>query len=202
MVGHVVVMFLVPMFLVASGALADSVGGWRRLFARHISSRRAGHVRRAEISLWTATLALNSVMVASHIPLIFNMAMSQPRWMQWVVEPAFVASGCWFFSGLLSAPHQRLNSRLRVQAAAVIITMVEMLVMAMAMSIFTRGPWYHMTGAMGAMKMSLADQQLAAAILWICGDFWAVPLLVMVIRRAVERDGSLLALLDRRVTAR
>ena len=77
--------------------------------------------------------------------------------------------------------------------------MAEMLIMAMSMSIFTKSPWYQMGGAMGPMNMSFASQQLAAAILWICGDFWGVPLIVVIFRRLIDRDGSLLAALDRRV---
>ena len=38
---------------------------------------------------------------------------------------------------------------------------------------------------------------LAAAILWICGDIWAVPVFVILVRRVISRDGSLFASLDR-----
>jgi hypothetical protein len=55
----------------------------------------------------------------------------------------------------------------------------------------------YMPGMATTVSAAFHQQQLAAAILWICGDFWAVPLLVMIARRVVSRDGSLLAALER-----
>ena len=118
---------------------------------------------------------LNVVMVASHLPSVFNSVMAHPAMMNWVVEPSFLLSGWWFFGGLISAPYRQVRTRLSRQLLAVVATMAEMLIMAMSMSIFTKSPWYQMGGAMGPMNMSFASQQLAAAILWICGDFWGCP---------------------------
>jgi hypothetical protein len=77
----------------------------------------------------------------------------------------------------------------------------------MSMSIFTKTSWYdvmvpghgmpYMPGMATTVSAAFHQQQLAAAILWICGDFWAVPLLVVIARRVVTRDGSLFAALDR-----
>ena len=199
MVAHVIVMFLVPMAFVWSGIghqveMAIPVT-MRRAFGRAL--RRVAW--RGDMSLAASVIVLNVVMVASHLPSVFNSVMAHPTLMNWVVEPTFLLSGWWFFGGLISAPYRRVRTRLSRQLLAVVVTMAEMLIMAMSMSIFTKSPWYQMGDAMGPMNMSFASQQLAAAILWICGDFWGVPLIVVIFRRLIDRDGSLLAALDRRV---
>lgn len=92
----------------------------------------------------------------------------------------------------------------------IVVTMLEMFILAMAMSIFTKVAWYSvmlhpaMAGMVGMAGMTTSvspatafhQQQLGAAILWVCGDFWAVPCLVVLIRRLVKRDGSLFAALE------
>jgi hypothetical protein len=92
----------------------------------------------------------------------------------------------------------------------VVATMFEMLILAMSMSIFTKASWYdvmtpghgmpYMPGMARTVSAAFHQQQLAAGILWICGDFWAVPILVMIARQLARRDGSLFAVLDRQTS--
>ncbi|MEO9180704.1 MAG: cytochrome c oxidase assembly protein [Acidimicrobiales bacterium] len=211
MIGHVLVMFLVPMGLIFSG-YARSLW-WilgvqpRRRLLRWWYVRRSRHLPSWVLHPFTATVLLNIVMVASHTPRFFDFAMAHQWAMDWVMEPAFLLSGLFFFHFLLSAPPRRTRIAPGVQAAMIVVTMFEMFVLAMSMSIFTKASWYSvmvpghgmpfMPGMATSVSAAFHQQQLAAAILWICSDFWAVPILVVIARRLVTRDGSLFAVLER-----
>jgi len=209
MIGHVIVMFVVPMALIGASTLRSLAwclpASWRRVVQRRYYGRSW------RMPSWlahpiVAALVLNLVMVGAHIPRFFNASMAHRWMMEWLMEPAFLLSGLFFFHFIIPAWPRRPRSRLRLQLLMVVITMVEMLIMAMAMSIFTKASWYTMGATPGMAAMpgmgqspatSFSQQQLAAAILWICGDFWAVPCLILIVRRVMQRDGSLLAALDR-----
>ena len=216
MIAHVIVMFSVPMGLIASGTLRSwswilPVGSRRRLM-RWWYVRRRVRVPRLEANAVVAALIMNAVMVSAHLPAVFDAVMSRQWAMDWFLEPVFLLSGLLFFHYLIPAWPRRVHTRLRFQLVMVVVTMIEMLIVAMAMSIFSKGNWYTtmsqpaMPGmppmpGMGAMGVSAATafhrQQLAAGLLWICGDFWGVPCLVLIVRRLSKRDGSIFGVLER-----
>lgn len=211
MIGHVLVMFLVPMGLIYSG-FARSLW-WIVPVERRRRLLRRWYVGRAKrLPTWvlhpfTAAVVLNVVMVGSHTTRFFDFSMEHLWAMDWLMEPAFFLSGLFFFHFLITSPPRRNHVPLRLQLIVVIATMFEMLILAMSMSIFTDVAWYsvmvpghgmpYMPGMATTALAAFHQQQLAAGILWICGDFWAVPILVMIARQLVRREGSLFAVLDR-----
>ena len=211
MIGHVLVMFLVPMGLIYSG-FARSLW-WIVPVERRRRLLRWWYVGRpTRLPTWvlhpfTAAIVLNVVMVGSHTSRFFDFSMSHLWAMDWLMEPAFFFSGLFFFHFLITSPPRRNRVPLNQQLVMVVATMFEMLILAMSMSIFTQASWYDvmtpghgmpfMPGMARTVSAAFHQQQLAAGILWICGDFWAVPILVMIARRLIHRDGSLFAVLER-----
>lgn len=221
MVGHILVMFVVPIGLIASGSLRSF--WWilrppaRRRLLRWWYLNRRWRAPRWLFNVITATIVLNVVMVASHLPRDFDYVMSRPWTMQWLVEPAFLLSGLFFFHFIVPSAPRTTHTKLRFQLLGLLVTLFEMLMLAMSMAIFTKTYWYTvmiyhpgmasmpgMTGTMGMATTAagaFAQQREAAGYLWICGDAWAVPCLIMVLYRAVKREGSLFAVLERHTSS-
>lgn len=211
MIGHILTMFIVPMGLVGSSYVRSL--WWvlspvtRRRALRWWYVERSWHTPRWLFHPVTAAIVLNVVMVTFHLPVVFDYVMKGTWMMQWLVEPAFLLSGLFFFHFIVGSPPRRNHTRLRLQLFGLVITLFEMLMLAMAMSIFTKAAWYtvmvpqpgmaDMPGMATSSVVAFGQQRLAAGILWICGDGWAVPCIITVLYRAVKRDGSLFAAIER-----
>ncbi len=144
-----------------------------------------------------AVVLFNGVMVLWHMPVVFDWASWHGWVMNWLMAPSFVIVGLLFWRIILPSHPWPARGSTRMQVGAVVVTAFEMLVLAMAMSIFTKGPWYSMNIVMDGPAAALRDQRYAAGILWVCGDFWAIPALVLIVSASLGRDGGVSASLER-----
>jgi cytochrome c oxidase assembly factor CtaG len=214
MICHILVMFIVPIGIVGSSFLRSL--WWildaptRRRLLRWWYLQRTWHAPHWLFHPLTAALVLNVVMVSAHVPVIFDYVMARSWAMQWLMEPAFLFSGLFFFHFLIPSPPRHNHVKIRYQFSIVMVTVFEMFFLAMAMSIFTSTSWYSvmtpghgmalMPGMARTAAAAFSQQRLAAGILWICGDFWAGPVIILIIHRTIERDGSLFKALERQTS--
>jgi cytochrome c oxidase assembly factor CtaG len=214
MISHILVMFIVPIGIVGSSFVRSM--WWllapptRRKLLKWWYLERSWRSPRWLFNPIVATLVLNVVMVASHAPRVFDYVMARPWAMEGIVEPAFLLSGLFFFHFIVSSPPRVNHVRLKYQLFALLVTLFEMLILAMSMAIFTKTSWYsvmvthqgmaYMPGMATSASAAFSQQRLAAGILWICGDAWAVPCLILVLYRIIKKEGSLFAALERQTS--
>jgi putative membrane protein len=202
---HVVEMFYIPPLLIAGGPwvpmlFALPVARRRRILRRYYRSKSFGWIRGISSLLRnpiTAIVLFNAMMVLWHVPVIFNWASWHDWALNWLMAPSFVVAGLLFWRVILPAHPSPPRGSTRVQVAGILLTAFEMLVLAMALAIFTETPWYSMNIVMHGSVAALRDQRWAAGILWVCGDFWAVPALVLVGYRIYGKEGGISASFER-----
>jgi len=205
MIQHLLLMFAAPSLIVAGapwqpllaalpgrsgrsvtrGALA---GGWSRL-------RAVGGLL---LRPWVSVGLFNAVMIFWHLPGPLDLAETNRAVHVWLMQGSFFAAGVLFWLQFIPSPPFRQRMPLLSQAGALLGTNVIMIGMAMTLSIFVTGSVYPVYDQIpGVTLPAFADQQIGAAILWVCGDFWAVPAMVVIVRRMVATEGSMSAALDK-----
>ncbi len=196
MVSHVLVMFYVPVLLVASGAVSligAALRGRRGVAeASRVLRSVSGFVGRPVV----AVLLFNGVMVFWHIPAVFDWQMDHSWSSEALMQPSFIVAGYFFWRLLLNGPGLSPRARSRVQVVSVLATAFCMLVLAMCLSIGSKAPWYAAPVALHGVAAALKDQHYAAGVLWVCGDLWAIPALVLIALRIVEGRGGASTVVD------
>ncbi len=206
MIQHLLLMFAAPTLIVAGapwqpllaalparmgraatrGVLA---GGWSRPL------RAAGGFL---LRPWVSVALFNAVMIAWHVPALFDLGENNQAVHIWLMHGSFLAAGLLFWLQYIPSPPFRRRMPLTSRAAALFGTNVVMIMLAMSLSIFSRGSVYPVYGHLpGVTLPPFADQQIGASILWVCGDFWALPTMIVIIRQIAGREGGLGATLDR-----
>jgi putative membrane protein len=211
MLQHLLLMFAAPTLVVAGApwqpmldALPRRIGhGMTRGTMRGTWSRPLRAVTGFLLRPWVSVTLFSVVMVAWHVPALFDLSVTNEAVHIWLMHGSFFLAGVLFWLQFIPSPPLRLRMPEVSQAVALIATNLVMWVLAMSMSILTQVSWYPVYGHVPGVSLPpFADQQVGAAILWVCGDFWAIPALVAVIRRIIERDGSVGAALEKMLARR
>ncbi len=209
MLEHIVLAFATPMMVVIGAPwlplmFALPVGARRRVGRFIYLSGGARPLRvagRLVRNPWVGLVSFNAVMVLWHIPYWFELAQRNGFVHVWVMHGSFLVTGVLFWLQILPSPPVKAAKGAIWQSGAILGTNVVMTLLAMAMSFFSSTSWYPSYAHIAGVTFSpFADQQIGAAILWVCGDFWAVPVLNMVLRRAVASEGSMSNVFDRLIS--
>lgn len=190
MIQHIVLAFFAPTLVVLGAPWLSLLRGLPlRLRRAYGTLVRWSHRSRFPSSLRTllarpvlAVVAFNAVMVLWHLPGPFDFAAGHPLAHIWLEHGSFFGFGLIFWLQMLdSPPFHPILPPLR-RAAALLATNVVMVLIAMTMSMFT-GPLYSVYAEVpGRVLSQFGDQQLAAGILWVCGDLTIAPALMYNVR--------------------
>jgi putative membrane protein len=206
MIQHLLLMFAAPTLIVAGAPwaplLAALPGGLGRAAARGMLRgawwRPARALAGAALRPWAAVVIFNAVMLAWHVPVLFDLAERNQAVHIWLMHGSFFVAGVLFWLQFIGSPPFRIRMPPASQAVALLGTNVVMWILAMSMGILSSRPWYPVYDHVpGVTLPPFADQQIGAGILWVCGDFWAVPCMIKVFRRLIDEDGDVSSALDR-----
>ncbi len=206
MIEHIFIAFFAPILIVAGAPWLPLLHGLpvgpRRRLVRAVLlgrfSRAFRSVGRVVVNPWTALISFNAVMIIWHVPGTFDAAQENQLVHIWLMHASFFVTGILFWLQIIPSYPFRMKASPLWQVGAIISTNVVMFVLAMTLSLFSASSWYSVYAHVPGISLSpYADQQIGAAVLWICGDFWAIPALAVTIRRAIDSEGGFSLGVDR-----
>ena len=195
MIEHIMIAFFAPILIVAGAPWLPLLHGLpvrlRRRLVRALLlgrlSRGMRSIGRFIVNPWTALVSFNAVMVLWHVPAFFDAAEENQVIHIGLMHASLFLTGTLFWLQIIPSYPFRSKASPLWQIGAIISTNVVMFVLAMTLSLFSESSWYAVYANVPGVGLSpYADQQIGAAVLWICGDFWAVPALAVCIRRAMD----------------
>ncbi|HEX9063467.1 MAG TPA: cytochrome c oxidase assembly protein [Streptosporangiaceae bacterium] len=199
MIQHLLLMFGAPVLVVAGAPWQPLLAGLPGHFGKDATrevmtgawARPLRAVTRFLLRPWVAVIAFNVVMVFWHLPGPYDLGTRNLAVHIWLMHGTFFAVGLLFWLQFIPSPPFRIRMSRPGQAAALLVTNFQMWFLAMALGILSPTSWYAVYRHVpGVTLPSLADQQIGAAILWVCGDFWAIPAMIYVIRRMLAEEGD------------
>jgi putative membrane protein len=206
MIQHLLLMFAAPSLIVAGAPwqplLAALPGRSGRSVTRGVLAGGWSRPLRGFGALllrpWVSVGLFNAAMIVWHLPGPFDLARQNQAVHIWLMHGTMFGTGVLFWLQFIPSPPFRRRMPLLSQAAALLGTNVIMIGIAMTLSIFVQGSVYPVYQHLpGVTLPPFADQQIGAAILWVCGDFWAMPAMVVIVRRMVATEGSMSAAVDK-----
>jgi cytochrome c oxidase assembly factor CtaG len=214
MIQHVTVMLAAPALYVAGAPAiplihAIPVKLRRRILRAVLLGRARVAVKRISafvFSPWVAIILFNAVMVLWMIPRVFNPVMGSADLHIGLMLGSFFVTGVLFWLQFIPSRPWRPQLSPFARLGALLLTNLVMTLIAMSLSFLASGPFYDIGNSMLGMASMrtmvpitlnpFADQQIGAAILWVCGDFWCLPAIIMVLRLITHEDTNS-SLMDR-----
>jgi putative membrane protein len=206
MIEHLLLMFAAPTLVVAGAPWQPLLGGLPGKLGqdatREVMTGRWARPLRAiggfMLRPWVSIIFFNVVMVFWHLPGPFDLSERNQAVHIWLAHGSFFIAGVLFWLQFIDSPPFRIKMTPLGQATSLLVTNSFMWVLAMAMGFLTSTSWYSVYDHVpGVTLPAFADQQIGAGILWICGDFWAIPTMIFVVRKLMAEDGSVSAAVDR-----